>query len=146
MFWEKRHINTTTYRAGMLQSQAYRALSNFLTEALKPHGITMTGWATLGTLRDQPELRLTEIAEILNVKPPVVTTMVRDLEKRGLVERQAQSGDNRVTKLTLTDPGQDLVDRVELELRKSLREYLVDVPINELVIYLRVIEKLAAKL
>jgi DNA-binding MarR family transcriptional regulator len=146
MFWGKRHIDITTYRAGMLQSQAYRALTTHLTEALQPHNITVAGWAALGSMKDSGEVRLTELAEQLGVKPPVATTLVRELEKRGLVERRSFEGDNRVTLLTLTPPGRDLVDQVEQVLRRSLREFLHDVTVQELIVYLRVLKKLAAKL
>ncbi len=54
-----------------------------------------------------------ELAALLGVDPPNLTTVVDDLERMGLVERQAHPTDRRVKLVAATDSGMELARRAE---------------------------------
>ena len=78
--------------ARRLRSQTPDDLSPSLTSALVT--IELRGPITLGRL-----------ASCERVKPPSVTRMVAALEERGLVRREADPGDRRVARVSLTAEG-----------------------------------------
>jgi DNA-binding MarR family transcriptional regulator len=69
------------------------------------------------------EMQMKELAELLHLSPPSVTTLVRRLEQTGLVERTRMPGDSRVWLLRLTAEGQELsaaLRRQRLEMMQRL--------------------------
>jgi DNA-binding MarR family transcriptional regulator len=56
-------------------------------------------------------LTLGELAEIERVQPPTISRVIARLEERGLVAREADSGDKRVARVRLTATGSRFVDR-----------------------------------
>lgn len=63
---------------------------------------------TLWTLTEHEGMNPSELANILGVKRPTVTIMLRKMEKAGLVERRADEHDQRFTRVYLTDAGRAL--------------------------------------
>ncbi|WP_180953058.1 MarR family winged helix-turn-helix transcriptional regulator [Eggerthella timonensis] len=63
-----------------------------------------------------------DIAEMLGLKPSIVTQAVNDLEGRGLVERLASEADARAKHVVIASAGRELVDKVDGELYASMRE------------------------
>jgi DNA-binding MarR family transcriptional regulator len=84
--------------ARRLRSQTPDDLSPSLTSALVT--IELRGPITLGRL-----------ASCERVTPPSVTRMVATLEQRGLVRREADAGDRRVARVSLTAEGRRTVQR-----------------------------------
>ena len=54
-----------------------------------------------------------ELAALLGMDPPNVTAVVDDLERAGLVERQAHPSDRRVKVVVATDAGAALAQRAQ---------------------------------
>lgn len=134
-----------TYRAGLLQAQAYRALKQFLSIYLEKHNLMMNDWALLGLLYDGGPMRLSALAKTLQVEPSLSTTMVNKLHKQELVKRLNDPADSRAKQVMLTSKGGKLVYAVEHDLRRAMKEYLEDISPAELVLYINVLAKLAAK-
>jgi DNA-binding MarR family transcriptional regulator len=135
----------TTYRTGLLQSKAHRALSAFMTGALSKSGLSAPQWALLGVLTDKRQLRPSQISAELGVKPPVTTALLNELVAKKLIVRVAHGSDNRAALVGITDAGAQLVATVEHDLRKEMKEFLKDVKIPELIVYMRVLNKIASK-
>ncbi len=57
-------------------------------------------------------LRVTALAEMLGVDAPTVTRKVQQLEREGLVTRQADAADRRATRIELTSSGRRLLESV----------------------------------
>jgi DNA-binding MarR family transcriptional regulator len=55
----------------------------------------------------------TEVAENLCVQPATVTRMLDRLVKTGLVRRSTDAGDQRVSRVFLTEKGQQLLEPIE---------------------------------
>jgi MarR family 2-MHQ and catechol resistance regulon transcriptional repressor len=139
------HLSISTYQTGLLQSKAHRALATFMTESLNQSDISLPQWAVLGLLFDNDDSRPYKIAAMLGVRPPVATAVINELEYKKMVVRKPHATDNRATVISLTRKGKTLVGKVETRLYKKLREFLDDVTTPELVVYIRVMAKLAAK-
>ncbi len=140
-------LNQSTYRAGMIQSQAYRALADFMTRQLKPFEISLSEWKLLGHLQEVDSMIPSEIAQLLGIKLPSSTRLLKNLEAKRLVRRQQSEVDSRMIHAHITDKGTGLVLEAEKQLRPQLKKFLVDANIDagELIIYLNVLTKLAQK-
>jgi DNA-binding MarR family transcriptional regulator len=73
-------------------------------------GPTMT--ATLASIAKHGGPTHGELAAIEQVAPPTITAVVDKLEKLGLVTREADSSDRRVTRVRVTPSGLDQLDEV----------------------------------
>jgi DNA-binding MarR family transcriptional regulator len=67
--------------------------------------MSRTAASVLATLRDAGPRRITDLAESEAIAQPTVTTLVRRMERDGLVERRADPGDARAVLVHLTDAG-----------------------------------------
>lgn len=134
-----------TSSAGILQGQAYRVLHSVMGKSLKPHGISLTGWALLGVIAASPGVRPSYVATRLNVQRPLVTQLLRVYEDRDLLKRTAEPTDSRAKHITLTPHGYKFVEMIEQKIKRDLQGFLGDVPIGELTTYFRVLRKIATK-
>ena len=66
-------------------------------------GITAPHLSALSVLVFGGPCTLGELAEAEQVQPPSITRIVRNLEARGLVEREADARDGRVVRVRATD-------------------------------------------
>lgn len=136
----------TTYSAGMIQSRAYRALSKFMTEYLKPYDLSQPEWKVLGLVYEKRNLTPTEIGEALGVKQPIATRLLKSLEAKNLLQRITDSKDKRGVKVQITEDGRNLAFKLEKMLRQEMKLFLHDVDHSDLVVYLKVLNQIAAKL
>jgi DNA-binding MarR family transcriptional regulator len=136
-------IELATYEAGMLQGAAYRNLMSFMTEALGGTGLTVSEWSVLGILMTRGEARPSDIANIMDVKTPMATRLVRSLLEKGLITEKPVSDDQRGKMIVMTKKGRGVLDDYETTMRSALREYLSGVERRDLIGYLRVLEYLA---
>ena len=118
-------MNIPTYLSGALFMKAYRLLRLNVTGCLSQFGINPTSWVLLGIIRETKDgIRLAEVANIMNVKAPLITTLVQDLIALQLIELLPHHTDKRVKLLLLTPTGKAFMKKVELALEKSLRGIL----------------------
>jgi DNA-binding MarR family transcriptional regulator len=139
-------VRIRTYKAGLLQAKAYRALTNFMTSELAPYEISLPEWALLGLLHEHKIMRPSELSQAMGVKPPVVTANLKRLEVGGIIAREIDGDDSRVYTIKLTPGGEVRVETIEKSLRVSMREYFKDIKIVDLITYINVLNKLANKL
>src|SRR5205807_7301234 len=66
--------------------------------------LSRTQVGLLSTLSDGPR-RITELAKFEGLAQPTMTSLVKQLEQRGLVRRDRQTDDGRVVLVHLTDIG-----------------------------------------
>jgi DNA-binding MarR family transcriptional regulator len=74
-------------------------------ERLRPYGLTIQRWQVLSVLAAFDGARITEVAELVAVDQPVVSRVIDQMERDGLVARTADSEDGRVTLVRLTESG-----------------------------------------
>ena len=73
-------------------------------------------------------LRLTDLAEQLQIEAPAVTRKAQHLERSGLVSRTPDPNDGRVTQLQLTTQGRRTINRILTVRRDWLQTLLADWP------------------
>lgn len=75
----------------------------------------------LGMLWEKDGLTQKEIAEKLRLKPSTVTAVLKRMEKAGLLKREPDPKDMRISRVYLTKKGKDLKKDVE-KIMKMLEE------------------------
>lgn len=94
----------------------------------KDFGISIPQLLALIHLNNQPEYQSThkQLAEKLNLNASTLTGIINRLEKKNLVARLPKKGDKRITYITLTTKGVDLLDKspnlMQERLLKKLNE------------------------
>jgi DNA-binding MarR family transcriptional regulator len=89
--------------------------------------ISRTELGLLSTLSGGPQ-RITTLAELEALAQPTMTTMVKQLEQRGLVRRERHADDGRVVLVHLTDAGRATVEDYRSRIRAMLGTYLSEIP------------------
>jgi len=98
---------------GALLVQVCRAHRNKAQELLARIDLHPGQEFLLINLWPQDGLTHTEIAEHLCVQPATLSRMLDRLVKTGLVQRQPDSGDQRVSRVFLTEKGQELLEPIQ---------------------------------
>lgn len=112
----------TTYQKARFQVVAYRNFQALAAEVLAPYGINTSQWVILGWLHDYPDgMRVTSLADVLQVETPLVTSLTQPLEASGRLQIKVDTADKRARLLTLTDDGEQLIAEIEPQLAERLR-------------------------
>lgn len=61
-----------------------------------------------------------DLADMLHVSRPTVTTMLKRMETSGLIERRPDEADSRITRVYLTEQGRDLADTMHARFTEIL--------------------------
>ena len=69
---------------------------------------------------DSAGAKVSDISNIMNVAPPTVTQQLNNLEKQGYIERKMDKEDRRVVRVSLTEEGVSILQRVSDELLVTL--------------------------
>jgi DNA-binding MarR family transcriptional regulator len=67
----------------------------------------------LEALATQESMSMSELAELLRVRPPTASKTIARLSTLGLVERRTADGDGRVVRVGLTEKGREMAETVE---------------------------------
>jgi DNA-binding MarR family transcriptional regulator len=98
-------MNDTTSRVGYLIKRAQTVLHNASAEALAPQGLTVTEFAVLTALEDEPGLSNADLARRAFVTPQSMHTVFKELENRELLVRRSHPDHRRVLRAELTRSG-----------------------------------------
>src|SRR3954447_466357 len=72
---------------------------------------TLSQLSALAMIEHNGPITLGELAALERVAPPSMTRIVSHLEERGLVTRQVDAADRRVSRVSVTGDGQRLLER-----------------------------------
>jgi DNA-binding MarR family transcriptional regulator len=89
-------------------------------------------------------IRQTDVAKHLQVKPPLITMMARELQERGLVLSVTNQFDARAKLLTTTPAGKKYIKSVEITLSKTLDELLEGLTEADMLTYQKVLTTIIA--
>ena len=98
-----------------LVNVAYKGMA----EQVASYNLIPLEFTLLRTFLDKEEWTTTQLAQVLPVKPPRISTVVNKFVEMGLMARRFPTEDRRVTFLTLTDKGKALT----LELHRRMQAY-----------------------
>lgn len=127
------------YSTGLLQGKAYSRLHTHLTRALLVLHVSIPEWKLLGQLYEHGQVKCSILAELLSYDPPMVTKLVKQLEKKGLVRMEQDTIDERAKIITTTIEGNALIEAAEPEVKKVMRVLLKGISPEELTTYLKVL-------
>jgi DNA-binding MarR family transcriptional regulator len=124
--------STTLDRSQQIEVVSRRLLPNaaLLTRLLVRQlggEVTRTEVGLLSTLSGGPQ-RITTLAELEGLAQPTMTSMVKQLEQRGLVRRERQSDDGRVVLVSLTEAGSVTLEDYRSRVHTLLGTYLAEIP------------------
>ena len=80
--------------------------------------------AVLKVLSEDDGQTMSQLAAVLSVQPPTITTMVTRLSAQGFLRRAASETDGRLARVFLTDEGRALVETVDRSWKRLEREAL----------------------
>ena len=133
-------MKLNTYITGTIQTRAYRLLRQQVIDVLSVYNLTPTYWALLGIIMDSRDgIRQTDVAKLLQVKPPLVTMMTRELQSRGLIISVTNQFDARAKLLTTSVAGKKYVKTIETNLSKVLDNLLKGLTEEDMLTYQKVL-------
>ena len=86
-------------------------------DALRPHNLTPMQFTILDSLNRWNGLSSAELSRRFRVTPQTMGEMVGNLERRSLVARVQDPANRRALRLSLTEPGRELLDACEGEMQ-----------------------------
>ena len=75
-------------------------------------GVTGAQWKVLFKLTLKPDLRQTDLADLLEIEPITLTRIIDRLQEAGLVERTPDPTDRRAWRLHVTEKAQPVVEQL----------------------------------
>lgn len=100
----------------------------------------------LGRVADMGPFRLSQLAAWQEVDKSTMTTQIRRLERRGLVERAADESDRRGVLVSATNAGRALHRANKKAARAVFREFVSDWPESDQVEFARLADRLTTSL
>jgi DNA-binding MarR family transcriptional regulator len=127
-------------------TRAIKRIRRHTAHRLEPYGLTPGQGRALQVLkradpRGTPEraLRLSELADLLNIAPRSATTVVDALEQGGMVRRVPDPADRRAVGLVLTTVGRAAVRRLYQVRQEVAQEYFRGADPADVAVMLRVL-------
>ena len=125
-----------------LQSTIHK-MQPIVTESMNSHGVTATQFFVLMYLRKKESCKISEIAEMMGVKPSAVSFMIDRLEHNDFVYREHDKKDRRVVNIMLTEEGIKKLESVIKDRKEIFESFLFNLSDEELLQFAKITEKLA---
>ena len=77
--------------------------------------------------KQKDHVKVSDLSDVLNIPRPGVTRTIKEMEKKGLVQKTASPDDGRVTYLSLTDHGMEISEKYNENYFNELTPYLDDI-------------------
>ena len=97
---------------GLSVARTARTLSRALDDALVAAGGSTPTWQVLLALKTTEHRTQGDLAEAIGIRQPTLTHHLDTLTRGGFVTREAESGNRRVQRVTLTEAGEQLFLRL----------------------------------
>jgi MarR family transcriptional regulator, organic hydroperoxide resistance regulator len=110
---------------------------------IKDFGLTGPQFYILKLLSDRNQCTVSELAEILQVKPSAITVMIDRLIKNEFVKRERNSQDRRIVVIYMTESGKKVFSHVRKKRKEVFKHYLSYLSEEDLNALVGIYEKLA---
>ena len=97
---------------GYLVNRVARSMAHQLAEELRPAGVGIGQWAVLMFLWARDGLSQAELSRVVAIEPPTMARTIDRMVRDGLVTRDPDPNDGRVSRISLTSRGQSLRDQL----------------------------------
>jgi len=120
---------------GYLLRQAHAAHRIRMERSLHEMGLTLPQFSVLTMLAAYPGASGAELARLSLLTPQTMSVIVANLERSGVVSRQAHKEHGRIQVIDITDAGQELLARCKSAVQSAESSLLADVsPADEMVV------------
>ncbi|MEY4509874.1 MAG: hypothetical protein RLZZ450_1996 [Pseudomonadota bacterium] len=116
---------------GYALRRAQLALYEDFIRSLAPWNITPPRFSALVVIANNPDLKLTDLARILNVARSGAVTLVDALSELGHVARHASATDKRAFRLSLTTKGKKTLTQIARAVREHDRRIVCMLTVSE---------------
>ncbi len=110
-----------------------------------PKGVTSSFIHYLDTIerleRQGVRVRVSDISDALNIPRPGVTRTVKEMERKGYLQKQTSDEDGRVTYISITASGKQLSETYNEPYFKHLEPYFSDISEEDAACTIRTIER-----
>ena len=87
------------------------------------------------------KVKVSDISDTLKLPRPGVTRTVKEMEKKGYLQKTASEEDGRITYLILTEKGMELSEKYDKNYYSQLLNYMDDISEEEADVMIHTIEK-----
>ncbi|WP_308250052.1 MarR family winged helix-turn-helix transcriptional regulator [Sphaerisporangium fuscum] len=112
---DERIQEAVAWRPGMSIKRAEQALIAKKSQVLRPFELTVPQYAAMYALSLAPGISGAKLARYCAVTPQSMTTVLKTLESRGLIERTPSPDHAQVLVTRLTPTGHDLLSKADAE-------------------------------
>jgi MarR family transcriptional regulator for hemolysin len=91
---------------------AARMLRTYVDQVAREFGMSRAQWVVLTKAEQNPGLKQSELAEMLDLAPISLTRLIDRLADSGLIERKPDPNDRRANRLFLTPAAKPLLERL----------------------------------
>lgn len=124
--------------AAVVQRMMHACLQHLFDEI----GVAPSQLQVLHLIRQHQPISLKVLAAELRLTPGAITQLVDGVVSAGYVTRSESSEDRRITVVSLTDAGTQVVKKLEQMKQTLLAKVVADLNDDELAVYLRVQQKM----
>lgn len=110
------------------------------------YGLSFSQFMVLEALYSKGNLSIGEVREAILSSVGTISLVVKNLEKMGYVKRKTDENDKRVSILSLTCDGRDVIEKVIPENEAMIYDYMKDLSEEETVTLLSLLKKLGANI
>ena len=115
-------------------------------ELLTEIGLHVGQEMLLAALQDNDGMTQSDLAELLMIQPSTVTNSLRRLERDGIVGRAADSEDQRITRVHMTDKAQSMMESVGCQWAKLEESAFSGFTVEERVLLRRLLMQVSQNL
>lgn len=108
--------------------------------------VTMSQALTMRVLAEQDGLKIGELAALMGIKAPAASSLVEAMERGGLISREHDPDDRRISRIHLTEQGREALTASERFRREHMRRYVSVLTREDVEDILRVHRKLIESL
>jgi len=113
---------------------------------LQELGLSFSHTRAMDVLAPDHSLPMKDLADALNLTPPSITALTRRLVQTGMVRRNADVSDSRVTLLSLTDEGRALLSDMYHQHLMNMDQLLDGLTLDEQEQFLNLLERAVSAL
>lgn len=106
--------------------------------------ITRAQLTVLHAIQTHGICKLTQLADIMEVKPSAITVMMDRLEKVGYIKRAHDTADRRAVLVEVTESGKAALEKAMQQREQVLKSYLAALDPDEIVTLTELLEKVVA--
>ena len=117
-------VDPCSLRAFRAFKRAMMLHRRLISELFAEIGVHPSQAGCLHALAHHDGLSQSDLADVLHVSRPTVTSLLQRLEASGLIERRTDEIDSRVTRVYLTDAGRAMTARLGVVFAQMTRESL----------------------